>query len=100
MLDFARINAAALANAEAVVRRIVPGGTLRGREYVALNPKRSDKRPGSFKINTRTGRWADFATGERGRDLISFIAWRYDVRQIEAARQLAVFLRVEAEVRR
>ena len=43
--------------------------------YVALNPTRNDRRPGSFKINIRTGRWCDFATGDRGGDPVSLVAY-------------------------
>lgn len=100
MLDFAKINAAALVNAEAICRRVLPGGSLRGREYTALNPNRADTRPGSLKVNLSTGRWADFATGESGGDLISLAAWRYGIRQIDAARTLAAHLNINMEARR
>lgn len=99
MIDFARINTAALTSAESIVRRVLPGGKLLGREYMALNPNRADARPGSFKVNLSTGRWADFATGECGGDLISLVAWRYGVRQSDAARQLADFLNINMEAR-
>lgn len=48
---------------------------MEGREWVTYNPKRSDKTLGSFKINTVTGLWADFASGEKGDiiDLFCFI---------------------------
>ena len=77
-----------------------PGGRVAGHEYVVRNPNRGDQHPGSFKINLRTGRWADFATGETGGDLIALVAWRYGVRQIEAAEHLADFLGIQIEVRR
>ncbi|WP_018262252.1 hypothetical protein [Methylobacterium sp. WSM2598] len=96
-LNFKSIAAAALTNAEAICRRILPGGKVVGTEYVVLNPRRADTRPGSFKVNLRTGRWADFATGDRGGDLISLVAWRYGVRQIDAARHLATFLSLNLE---
>ena len=99
-LDFSRINTVALANAESICRRIIPGGRVQSGEYVACNPNRADRRPGSFKINLRTGRWADFASGETGGDLIALTAWRFGVRQAEAARQLADFLSLDTEARR
>lgn len=99
-LDFQTIGAVALRNAEAIIRRVIPGGSLRGCEYMALNPNRADTQAGSFKINMVTGRWADFATGERGGDLISLLAWRYGVSQSDAARQLASFLSLDTEARR
>ncbi len=91
-IDFAAVNGAALAALPALLRRWLPDGRQVGREYVALNPRRADKRLGSFKINTRTGRWADFATGDRGRDPVSLAAYLENVQQGEAARRLARLL--------
>ena len=53
---------------------------------------RSDRRPGSFSVNTRTGRWADFATGDRCGDVVSLAAYLHGLRQAEAARKLADML--------
>ncbi|SOD96546.1 hypothetical protein [Caenispirillum bisanense] len=92
---FRRVNDAALPNAAAICRRILPDGKLNGIEYVARNPRRDDHRPGSFKINVKTGRWADFATGDKGGDLIGLVAYLHGLRQIEAARNLAVMLGVD-----
>jgi hypothetical protein len=78
----------------------LPGGKVIGAEYVVRNPKRDDRRPGSFRINLRTGRWADFATDDRGGDLISLVAWRLDLTQANAARWLADFLHLKSEVTR
>ena len=44
----------------------LPDGQQRGREWVALNPTRHDRSPGSFSINMHSGAWADFATNEKG----------------------------------
>jgi len=55
---------------------------------VARNPRRNDRRPGSFKVNLRSGRWADFATGDAGGDLISLRAYLDGIRQGEAARRI------------
>jgi hypothetical protein len=95
-LDFAAINRAALAAFPAVLARVLPGGKRVGAEIVALNPRRADRRLGSFKINRYNGRWADFATGERGGDPVSLVAYLADVSQGEAARLLARMLGLEA----
>jgi hypothetical protein len=92
LIDFEAINRAALAALLAVLSRLLPGGKVVGREYVALNPTRADRRPGSFKINLRTGRWADFATGDCGGDPVSLCAYVEGVSQAEAARRLARML--------
>ena len=88
-VDFARINAAALAALPALLARWLPRGRTDGREYVALNPRRHDRKPGSFKINLRTGRWADFAIGVKGGDPVSLAAYLFGLGQGEAARELA-----------
>ena len=49
----------------------------------------------AFSINVKTGRWADFATGDKGGDVISLAAYIFRCRQIEAARTLAATLGVE-----
>ena len=95
-LDFNAINKAALAAFPVVLARILPGGKRVGEEIVALNPRRADRNLGSFKVNRYNGRWADFATGDKGGDPISLVAYLADVSQGEAARLLAHMLSVEA----
>jgi hypothetical protein len=94
-IDFEAINKAALAALPAVLARILPEGKRVGSELVALNPRRADRHLGSFKINRYNGRWADFATGDKGGDPISIIAYLADVSQGEAARLLARMLGLE-----
>jgi hypothetical protein len=93
-LSFQRINAAALAVLPALLARWLPDGHQRGGEWVALNPRRADRRLGSFSINIATGRWADFATGDKGGDLISLVAYLAGISQIDAARRLGGMLGV------
>ena len=64
---------------------------------MAKNPTRADRRPGSFKINCRSGQWADFATGDRGGDVVSYVAYITGTAQVEAARRLAEALGISAE---
>lgn len=91
-IDFAAVNRAALGRLPDILARWLPGGRIEGREYIVRNPRRRDHRPGSFKINIDTGRWADFATGDKGGDPISLAAYLAGCSQIDAARQLAVML--------
>jgi hypothetical protein len=49
----------------------LPGGHREGHDYVALNPTRSDRTKGSFRIHTQTGAWIDHATGDRGGNIKS-----------------------------
>jgi hypothetical protein len=88
-IDFGAVSAAALGCSELILRRWLPAGKREGREWVARNPRRSDRRAGSFKVNLATGRWSDFATGDAGGDLISLAAYLFSISQGEAARRLA-----------
>jgi len=91
-LDFATVNRAALACLPALLARWLPDGRTVGVEYVARNPRRADQHAGSFKINTRTGRWADFATGDCGGDPVSLAAYLGGISQAESGRKLARLL--------
>jgi hypothetical protein len=88
-IDFDGINAAALRQARSLLPVLIPGGTFRSLEYVARNPRRNDASPGSFKINYKTGKWSDFATNDKGGDLISLLAYLRGASQGDAARELA-----------
>jgi hypothetical protein len=98
--DFAKINRAALAAFPAVLNRLLPRGKAVGREIVALNPRRADQNLGSFKVNRFNGRWCDFATGNKGGDVVSLVAYLEGVSQGEAARRLARMLGLEIGGRR
>jgi hypothetical protein len=91
-IEFARINAAALPALPSILARWLPEGRREGHEWVARNPRRADRRPGSFRINISTGKWADFATGDKGGDVVSLAAYLADTSQTEAARKLADML--------
>jgi hypothetical protein len=95
-IDFRAIAAAARAHLPAIVRRWLPEGRREGSEWVARNPTRADRNLGSFKVNLRTGRWADFATGDGGGDLISLAAHLHGLSQVEAANKLATMLNLPA----
>ena len=92
-VDFAAVNARALCNLPALLERWLPGCQFQGAEYVVRNPLRDDRRLGSFKVNSRSGKWADFATGERGGDPIALAAYLFDLKPLEAARRLQEILR-------
>jgi len=96
-LGFENINRAAMARPLDILQRWLPGGRLEGAEYVALNPHRSDKRMGSFKINWKTGLWADWSSGDSGGDLISLAAYLHRISQYEAAQRMAEMLGIAHE---
>jgi hypothetical protein len=92
--EFTQLAAASVRVLPRLLARWLPEGRQKSSEWVALNPRRKDSRPGSFKVNLHTGRWADFATGDRGGDAISLLAYLRGLSQTEAARLLAQELRV------
>jgi hypothetical protein len=91
-VDFDIINHEALSLLPAIIQRLLPNGRREGREYVALNPRRVDRHLGSFRANLSTGRWADFATGDKGGDVISLVAYVKSISQYEAAKGLSEML--------
>ena len=91
-IDFAAINQAALSTLPAILARWLPDGRRLGREWVARNPLRQDRTPGSFKVNLATGRWADFAVGASGGDVVSLAAYLFGLSQGAAARKVAEML--------
>ena len=95
-INFASVNAAALPSLPIIVHRWLPDGKRWGVEWVARNPKRPDRNLGSFKINLHSGRWADFATGATGGDVVSLAAYLFGLSQTEAARKIAEMLSVGA----
>lgn len=85
-IDFAGLARELLAAAETLVPQWLPEGTRRGREWVvgSLSGEKGD----SCAVNLKTGMWADFATGERGGDLLSLYAAIHSMRQVDAYREL------------
>lgn len=78
----------ALASSDFILSKLLPDGRKSGSEWTARNPKRDDRTPGSFKVNTITGRWSDFASGDKGGDLVSLYAYLNDTSQFDAAKEL------------
>jgi hypothetical protein len=93
-LDFDAVNAAAMSELPALLARWLPDGRVNGREFDARNPRRGDRNRGSFRVNLRSGRWADFATGDEGGDPVSLAAYLFGLSQIDAGRRLADMLGV------
>ena len=92
-VDFDAINAAAMAQLPALCIRWLPDGRREGREWSARNPRRVDRRTGSFKVNLVTGQWADFALSDAcGGDPVSLAAYLSGQSQTQAARGLAAML--------
>jgi hypothetical protein len=96
-VNFEYVNAVALSALPSLVKRWLPGGRIEGCEYIALNPRRTDRHFGSFRINMVSGRWADFAVADaRGGDVTSLAAYLGGTGQAEAAEKLAAMLGIDA----
>lgn len=76
-LPFAEIAAVCLQRAEELLREWLPDGKCDGHEWKALNPNRADSKVGSFSVSVTNGHWADFATDDRGGDLVSLNAYLF-----------------------
>ncbi|WP_448695674.1 DUF927 domain-containing protein [Pseudomonas moraviensis] len=94
--SFADVKAAALKDIDRVLSHWLPNGKRvdGGKEYTAPNPTRSDKRAGSLKVNLSKGTWADFATGDKGGDLIDLVRYLDGGTDVEACHKLADWLNV------
>ena len=68
-----------------LIPSILPQGKRMGNEWVAINPTRLDRSLGSFRINLASGAWADFATGDKGGDLVSLASYLYGMSAYDAA---------------
>jgi len=88
-LDFKGINEKLLADIETYLNEWLPGGNIEGRNYVVKNPTRDDATPGSFKVELNTGIWKDWATTEKGGDLINLYAYLNGLTDGEAGKKLA-----------
>ena len=87
-INFTQVKNYLKGHEEAILRQLLPTGKKTGNEYIALNPKRNDTHLGSVRINTTTGKWADFATGDKGGDIISLYAYVKGINQRTASEEL------------
>lgn len=91
-LNFEATKEMAMECIEAILEHWLPDGEQRGKQYVPVNPTRSDSEPGSFQINTENGMWKDFAAGDAGSDLISLVAYLEGCGQVESAVKILEFI--------
>ncbi|MGV8887719.1 MAG: toprim domain-containing protein [Pseudomonas sp.] len=85
----------ALSAAETLLPEWLPGGTRKGREWVAPNIARGDQKAGSFGVSLDSGRWNDFADDSaHGGDLVSLLAYLNGCRQLDAAKEIDERLRL------
>ena len=92
-LDYDAINDAAVRRFPQFLERLLPGGTLRGHEYVCGSLQGGIGE--SFSVNLNSGKWAEFAGADKGGDCISLWAAVHGLKQGDAARELAQALGLE-----
>lgn len=90
VIDFDRINAAALASLESWLLTVFPNGKRDGREF-RIGSLHGE--PGtSLSVNLQSGVWCDFSSGDKGSDPISLLAAVRGCKMGEAARELDAML--------
>ena len=90
-----RVNIAEVARAARphileLCQRWLSGGRLVGHEWTCGNL--SGEAGSSCRVNVRTGRWADFASGDTGGDAVALCAAIHGLTQLKAAERMAVML--------
>ena len=95
-VDFRAIAGAALSRIAVILDHLGVRHRRAGSEIEMINPLRNDRHFGSFRINTCTGVWSDFATGHTGGDVIALVAFLCGCRQIDAARRISGLLKTGA----
>ena len=88
MNDFDNYRSQLLYQSKTLLPSWLSSGKWEGDEWSALNPTRSDKNRGSFKVNSKTGEWSDYATGDRGTNLLDLYAYIHSISVSEAYNQL------------
>jgi hypothetical protein len=76
LLDVGEIARMLDARADTLARELLPDGRRAGHEWVARNPWRADRKPGSFSVHlsgAKSGLWRDFAADEHG-DMLDLVA--------------------------
>jgi putative DNA primase/helicase len=86
-IKFAELADALLSRADSLVAAWLPGGVQRGHEYACGSL--SGGTGTSCSVNLTNGRWGDFATDEKGNDLISLYAAIHGLTMGKAAVQVA-----------
>lgn len=86
-INFEGLGQYLLSNIRTIVPVWLPGGKLNGAEWCCGDLRGSQGQ--SLRVNMSTGKWSDFATGDKGGDLISLYAAINNLSQKEAALKLS-----------
>lgn len=100
-IDFEALAKAALSRAEWLLGQWLPGGHKLGGEWRCRNPLRADQHEGSFSVSLVNGAWGDFASDDKGGDLVELYTYLFHgggrpsaKQRVTAARELADLLGV------
>lgn len=93
--NFAALAAELLKQADTLVPLWLPGGKLEKHTHEYVCASLSGGEGDSCKVNLRTGKWADFATDDAGKDLIGLYACIRGLEMGKAAYELAADLGLE-----
>lgn len=88
-LDFSGLNSRLMLEIRTLVPQWLPGGKMMGSEYCCGDL--SGKPGSSLRVNMDTGKWADFAAGESGGDLIALYAAINNIDQKSAYEKLCEY---------
>ena len=91
---FDQVKAALAPRLPEVLAELLPGGRISGREYVCASLQGDAGT--SCATNLETGKGSDFATGESWGDVIALAAKVWNMRQGEAAQELARLYHIDA----
>ena len=91
---FDSVKAALASRLPEVLTELLPGGRISGREYVCASLQGGAGT--SCATNLETGKGSDFATGESWGDVIALAAKIWNMRQGEAAQELARLYHISA----
>lgn len=91
---FEQVKAALAPRLPEVLAELLPGGRVSGREYVCASLQGGAGT--SCATNLETGKGSDFATGESWGDVIALAAKIWNMRQGEAAQELARLYHIDA----
>ncbi|NNM65957.1 MAG: hypothetical protein HKL99_15360 [Burkholderiales bacterium] len=94
--DFASLAGALLHQADGLLAQWLPGGVVRGHEYVCASIAGGAGR--SLSVNLKTGQWADFSADLKGGDLISLYGAIHGLNNGQAARELAAQLGFDSSI--
>lgn len=84
--DYQAISQSLIPAVKQILPSWLPGGKFVGKEYMCSNLRGGNG--DSLSVNIQSGMWADFATGEKGGDMVSLYAAIHGIGQAEAVKRL------------